>query len=196
MLPSDNGPVTIDAVIGLLRDGALRRFRIDIEADSTITGDESQEKQDRTAFIQATTEFITAWTPILQANPKMAKMAGDILMFGVRGFRVGRELEESIEATVDSIEDASQQPPPPDPKMQAEQSKLELQKAKSAAEIQKAQIDANSAQIDGQAKVAQTMLAHHTAMRQANMDEQLAQADFQRQQALQAQQAAMLPGGE
>ena len=48
----------------------------------------------------------------------------------------------------------------------------------------------------GQAKVAQTMLAHHTAMRQAGMDEQLAQADFERQQQLMAQQAAMPQGGE
>ena len=196
MPPQSNETVTIDAVMALLRDGAMRRFRIDIEADSTITGDESQEKQDRTAFIQATTEMVTAWVPILQTQPELMNMFGDLLLFGVRGFNVGRSLEETIEETMDKLGDMANQPKPPPPQLQVEQIKADATKASAAADVQKAQIGAQAAQIDGQAKIAQTMMDHHTAMRQAAMDEQTAQAEFQRQQALQAQQAMQPPGGE
>ena len=44
-------PVTIDGVMRLFRDKAEQRFRIDVETDSTIAGDESQEKQDRQSLI-------------------------------------------------------------------------------------------------------------------------------------------------
>ncbi len=55
--PVDLGP-TVEDVMGLLRDGVLRRFRIDIEADSTIVGDESQDRQDRNEFITVVAEFV------------------------------------------------------------------------------------------------------------------------------------------
>jgi hypothetical protein len=44
--PVNLGPTQED-VFGLLKDSLIRRFKIDIENDSTISGDESQEKQDR-----------------------------------------------------------------------------------------------------------------------------------------------------
>ena len=183
MMQQQQQPVTIDAVMALLRDGAMRRFRIDIEADSTIVGDESQEKKDRVEFIQSMTQFVTAWAPLIQANPALGKLAGDMMLFGVRAFRVGRELEESIEDTVERIEDAANQPPPPNPQMQTEQIKADAQKEKSQAEILKAKMDAE-----------QAMMEHHISMRQAQMDEQRAQQDFYRQQA-QAANQAMMPQG-
>jgi len=152
----DLGP-TVEDVFGLLKDGVLRRFRIDIEADSTIVGDESQERQDRAAFIEATTNFVTAWGPIVQQQPLMGQLAGQLLLFGVRAFRVGRELEETIEETVDKLGEAAKNPSPPQPSPD-EQVKLEAVKTKTAAEIEKAQIGVKQAQVDGEAKMQQTQL--------------------------------------
>lgn len=146
-------PVTIDAVMALLKDGALRRFRVDIETDSTIVGDESQERRDRNEFILSVTQFVQGWGPLITANPKLARMAGDLLMFGVRAYRVGRELEETIEDTVEQIDQAAQQPQPPPPQMLAEQAKLEAAKMKAQAEIQKAQMAAEQSQQESQAKI-------------------------------------------
>lgn len=155
-------PVTIDDVMELLRDGAMRRFRVEIEADSTIVGDESQERKDRSEFIATLTQFMTAWGPMVMQMPELTKMAGDVLLFGVRGFRVGRELEETIEDTVERLEDKSGQPPPPNPEMikmqmqaQGEQAKLEATKIKAQAEVMKAQGQAAQAQQESDAKLAQ-----------------------------------------
>ena len=153
MGPQQQGaqPVTIDAVMALLRDGAMRRFRIDIEVDSTITGDESQERQDRTQFIEATTKFIEAWGPIVAQQPLMAQLAGELLLFGTRAFRVGRSLEEVIEETVDKLEQQAAQPKPPPQPSPEEQAKIQQAQIKAQAEAQKAQAGIQDTQVKAQA---------------------------------------------
>ena len=185
----DLGP-TQEQVLELLRDGVLRRFRLDIEADSTISGDESQERQDRNEFIGATTTFIKEWGPMVAQMPMLAPLAGSLLLFGVRAFRVGRQLEEIIEETMDKIEEHAKQGPPPPQPDPTELVKLEGVKVKTAAEIQKAQIAAQQAQIDGQAKAAQTQLDAEVSMRQIAMKGQ-ADAETHRQKLLELEMQAM-----
>lgn len=192
--PQQSGPVTIDAVMALLRDGAMRRFRIDIEVDSTITGDESQERQDRSAFIQTTTQFIKEWGPIVAANPMMADLAGELLLFGTRAFRVGRSLEEVIEETVDKLEQQAAQPKPPPQPSPDELVKLEGTKAKVAGEIGREQIVGQTAQQEGAAKQDatkldligkvmdhhQTVAEHHLNAREMDREDQRAEREHER----------------
>jgi hypothetical protein len=142
---------TQEDVFGLLKDSLLRRFKIDIETDSTVAGDESQEKQDRTQFIESVTKFMEAWGPMVMQKPEMAPLAGNLLMFGVRAFRIGRELEETIEETIDKLS-MPQPQKVPDPKVQAEQVKAQAAGVKAQTEIQKSQIDAQTAQQSAQSK--------------------------------------------
>lgn len=180
MQPPQQGghpPVTVDAVMELLRDGAMRRFRIDIEVDSTITGDESQERQDRTMFIEATTKFVQAWGPIVAGNPAMAQLAGELLLFGTRAFRVGRALEEVIEETVDKLEQQASQPKPPPPVPPDVQAKTEQAQIKAQAEGQKAQasiqgiaVKAQGDQKSQQMDLAGKAMEHQHAQAQHAMD--------------------------
>lgn len=174
-------PVTIDAVMRLLRDNALRRFRIDIEADSTIAGDESQEKQDRSMLIESITKVVETWGPIVTAQPMMAPLAAELMMFGVRAFRVGRTLEQVIEETAAKFEETMGQPKPPPQPSPDDLVKLKGVQIKTQAEIQKAQISVQEAQIDAQAKVAavqhstvQDQQAHAQTMQQGVQQAQLA----------------------
>jgi hypothetical protein len=153
-----SGPVTIDAVMALLRDGAMRRFRIDIEVDSTITGDESQERQDRNQFIESITKFVQAWGPIVAANPLMADLAGEFMLFGTRAFRVGRSLEEVIEETVDKLEQQAAQPKPPPPLPPIEQAKLAITQQKGQAEVQRANAGVQAAQTKAKAETDKAQL--------------------------------------
>ena len=198
-------PVTIDAVMALLRDGAMRRFRIDIEVDSTITGDESQERTDRTQFIEATTKFIEAWGPIVAQQPLMAQLAGELLLFGTRAFRVGRSLEEVIEETVDKLEQQAAQPkPPPQPdpteqaKIQQAQIKAQAEGGKAQATIQglqiKGQTDQQAAQVDMAGKVMdhQHKQAEHAMEMQRMQAEAVTEAEKLRMKAVADQQAHRL----
>lgn len=174
-----NSPVTIDAVMRLIRDEPLRRFRVDIEADSTIAGDESQEKQDRAQFIESLTKLVETWGPIVMAQPVMAPLAGELMLFGVRAFRVGRSLEQVIEETVDKLTAAAGQPKPPPQPSPDELIKLQGIKAKVQGEIMKARIALQQAQMDAQA---------HAAEHQADMAQMQVQAQLDQQKA--ATQAA------
>lgn len=153
-MPAPGGALpTQEDVFGLLKNNLLRRFKIDIETDSTVAGDESQEKADRTQFIESMTKFMESWGPMVMQKPELAPLAGQLLLFGVRAFRVGRELEEVIEETADKLAAPGANQKQPDPKVQAEQVKLQAAIAKTQSEIQKAQIDAQTASQAAQAKL-------------------------------------------
>jgi len=167
--PPLNMPPTEEDVFGLLKDSVLRLFRIDIEADSTIVGDESQERQDRTNLIEAITKFVQVWGPIIMQEPPMAKLAGELMKFGIRSFRVGRELEEVVEETADMIE---KQPSPSgkgDPKAQSEMIKLQGMQIKAQAELQKAQMDAQTSVQESQAKFAIEQLKAESDQKKATL---------------------------
>lgn len=209
-------PITIDDVMELLRDGMMRRFRIDIEVDSTIAGDESQERQDRAAFIETTTKFVQAWGPVIQERPELTQLAGELLLFGVRAFRVGRSLEEVMEETVDKLEQSAMMPKPPPQPSPDELVKLEGTKAKVGAEVQKAGLGVQQAAQDAQAKQAQTKLdlvgkvmehahataEHHQEMQRMNVEAatdaraDLRQAELDAAKHQQAMAAAKKPKGD
>jgi hypothetical protein len=89
--------------------------------------DAEAEKQAVSEMLKAASEFVTAWFPIIQAQPALLDMAFEMLAFALRRFKTGRSLEEVIEQTKLKLQQAAQQPKPPDPKMQVEQAKLQAQ---------------------------------------------------------------------
>lgn len=162
------GPSQED-VFGLLKNNLLRRFKVDIETDSTIAGDESQEKQDRTTFIESMTKFMEAWGPMVIQRPELAQFAGQLLLFGVRAFRTGRELEESIEELSDKLAQPSSTQKEPDPKVQAEQIKLQGAQMKTQAEVQKSQVDAQTGQQEAAAKLQEIITSSQAKIAEAKM---------------------------
>jgi hypothetical protein len=137
---------TWEEVIGLLRNEKLRGFVIDIETDSTIEADQMMEQQKATEFVTATTQFVGAWLPVLQAAPNLAPLAGEMMMYAVRRYKAGETLETAIEEAVEQMEAAAQQPPPPDPKVQAAQIKAQAEQQKAQAAMQQTQIEAQARQ--------------------------------------------------
>lgn len=112
--------------MSLLQNDLLRGFRIDIETDSTVESDEQAEKESRVEFLRAASEFMATMQPIVQAVPEMSKLAGKMLLFGVRGFKAGRDLESEIEDALDKIEQSGQQPQQPSQEEIKGQKELEL----------------------------------------------------------------------
>lgn len=100
-------------VEALLTSNATREFRIDIETDSTIEPNESEEKARATELITALSSMIASWGPAIAAQPALAPMAGAIIKFAMRKFRAGRELEEVIDQTIDKITSQAANAAPP-----------------------------------------------------------------------------------
>lgn len=131
-----------DDVVGLLRNERLRSFVIDVETDSTIEPDQQQERQDRTAFVTAVTQYMMAAEKILGAAPNMAPLMGELLLFAVRGWKVGEQMETKIEEAVEQMEKLAQQPKQPDPKAVADAEKSKADMAAIQADSQNEQLKA------------------------------------------------------
>lgn len=100
-------------VTALIRDRTLRAFRIEVETDSTIEPNDQEEKARRVEFIQAVGEYVSRSMPALQLAPAMTPVICEGLKFLVRGFRVGREMEEVIDQAMDQLQAGGLAPPQP-----------------------------------------------------------------------------------
>lgn len=103
---------TWEEVNGLLKNQAVLGFRVDVETDSTIEPDETEEKNSRIEFVTAMSSFIAQASQLIQTYPQAAPLAGQTALFLARGFRVGREMEDVIEKTFEQLMQAPPRPPP------------------------------------------------------------------------------------
>jgi hypothetical protein len=132
----------ISQAIMLLRQDKLRGFRIDIETDSTVQGDAEQEKAQRIEFLTATTKFIETAAQVTGLVPEFAPLAAKMLGFGVRGFRVGRDLESAIDDFCDKAEqDAKERAANPQQKPDPETIKAQTEQMKAQAEIDRQRVE-------------------------------------------------------
>lgn len=174
----------IKKAIDLLRDERVRGFRVDIEVDSTIFPDAEQEKQDRTQFIAGITQFLQVATVLGSQMPIAIPMLGKLLQFGVRGYRVGRDLETTIEEFSDAAiiqaqlaqKQAQNQPNP-------EQQKIEIEKVKALSQVQtdqaKIKNDAARAQADVQTEQIRAQSQRDTGMLDIQRQREQSQAEVQ-----------------
>ena len=187
----------VSKAIQLLRQDKLRGFRIDIETDSTVVQDANEDKQSRVEFIGSVSSFIEKAMMAAQMYPTMIPMLGKMILFGVRGFRVGRDLESSIEEFIDEAEKDAKakagQPPPPDPKVQAEQIKAQAEIAKTKLDAQTAQQDHQSDMQMKQAEMQMKQQQMQMDMRKMEMEMEFKKAEFQMKMQGNAGQDAALP---
>lgn len=92
-----------DAAVALIKKDGVHGFRLDIEADSTVAADEMAEQAARTEFLGKLVPLMQQVVPISQGNQAMAKLAKEITLFAVRGFKVARTMEEAIEEAFDAL---------------------------------------------------------------------------------------------
>ena len=99
------------AAVQLIKQDGVHGFRIDIEADSTIAIDEAEDQENRSDFLHEFIPLMQQMVPIAMGNPALSNLAKDLTLWGVRGFRDARSLEETISTAFDTL--AKMQPPPP-----------------------------------------------------------------------------------
>ena len=169
--PTPAPPVTIDDVMALLRNDRMRSFKIEVETDSLVEANQNAEKGKRIEFVTAVGHFMESMGPLVREMPALAPMVGSLLQFGVRGFKVGSELEDTIEKAIQQAGLQIQNPPPKSPAQPSPEDQLKLQgiQAKTQAEIQKAQIGVQQAQADAQGKAAIAQMQERMAVMEHQM---------------------------
>lgn len=168
--------------IQLLKDDGARGYKISIETDSTIELDEQQEKQDRIEFLTAATGYLQQAVAVVQVAPEYLTPLAESLLWGMRAFRVSRDVEQVWEEAIANSEKAQAERaknPPPNPEME----KLKLAQQESQTKIQGqqdlSQIKLQTEQQKGQMEMG-FMQAEHDAKMQ--MHQQTMQAAVQKHQ--------------
>lgn len=123
--PEVAAQMVTEKAIELLKNEGLRDFAIDIESDSTVALDENEEKQKRTELMKVLSQFLKEYAQASQAMPEMAKPMASALLYVLRAFKQGRnveaEFEEAIEVLNQKAEQRKKQPPQPNPEQVKQQ---------------------------------------------------------------------------
>ena len=140
--------------IQLLRDDKQRSFRVDIETDSTISGDYAADQKAITELLQGVSAFINDAGPAVTAGYLPIEAAKAMIMAAVRRFRLGREVEDAL----DMIGENEPAPTEESGVNDALQMKLQIEQAEAqtkAQEVeQKMQIEQAKMNMESQGKQA------------------------------------------
>jgi hypothetical protein len=186
--------VTQEKVVALLQNDTLRRFRIDIETDSTIRADVQRQQENVAGFVQGFGSFIQAIGPAVQGGQMPMPVAAEMMKSFSRAFKLGRSVEDALEAM------PTEQPPQADPAaaaqaaeqakaqaaMQMKQMEMQAEQQTQAGEMQ---VRAAEAQATQQAEAAKLQADAQAAQLQAQVALQSKEMELQAQ--MQIEQARM-----
>lgn len=146
----------IGPALEMLKSSRMRDLRIDVDEESMVALRDAEVQESRMQFLERMAPMVNATIEASQKMPALLDVTGEMLTFGARGFRAGRELEGTLDQFVEAVrqqaaqarEQAKNQPPqPPLPLM------VEQVKAQNATNLEQQRHQAKMAEIDRSAEV-------------------------------------------
>lgn len=140
-------------ILGLLKDDLQRAYRIDIETNSTVEADATEDHKNITELLTAMGQYLNGVAPLIDKGVMPFGAAQSMLLAIARRFTFGREIEDDILAM--------QQPPPQDDgkaaMMQVKEGQLQLQAAhaKHEADMQVAQLQMRVKELEAMDRLRQ-----------------------------------------
>lgn len=115
-----------DDVLELLQNDYWRSYRLDIETNSTLDVEATEDKQNVAEFMNAFAQLMNGMFPMVEKGVMPFDAAKSMMLAIVKRFRFGREVEDQLKEMVQ-------------PKPQADPKEVEAEKKKFQAEQQKFQ---------------------------------------------------------
>lgn len=131
-------------MIGMMRNEKLRCFNVDVETDSTIAEEMLSDRKDVTELLAAIGQFVTMATPAVENGIMTIDVAKELMMAGVRRFKLGSELEGAL-----SKIGHGERPPNPDAIKAQQESQME--QTRLQADMQFKQLEFQQKQAEMQA---------------------------------------------
>lgn len=140
-----------EELLALLQNDTQRSFRIDIETNSTVDAEATEDKQDISELLNAMSQFLNGVGPMVKDGTMPFSVAQGILLAVVRRYRFGPELE-------DQLKEMKAPPPPVDPKI-AEQQKVEVEKAGQQVQAEQEKLAEQQRELERKTEDAQRNIA-------------------------------------
>ena len=157
-------------VLEVLKSDMGRTLAIDIETDSTIALEDAEEKKQRIEFLNYVTPFLEKMLPAVQQGVLPGDLGKELLLFAIRSFKHGRQLEDAVEASPGSMQQLQQMQ---QQAQQLQQQNMQMQQQMQGMQQQIAQHDQQKVQADGmkaQADMAKTAVAAQGAQQKGQID--------------------------
>ena len=148
-------------LLTLLRDDVQRSFRIDIETNSTVDAEATEDKQDISEILNAISQFLSGVGPLIESGMMPFEVAKGMLVSIVRRFRFGNDIEDQLK------------------QMQAPQPKPDPSVAKAQADLQ---ASAQEHQFTMQEKQLELQMREHEMQLKAQSDSRAQQLEERRMQ--------------
>lgn len=116
-----------EQLLGLLKSDALRSYKVDIETNSTLDADVSEDKENMTEFVNSLSQFLLAVQPLVERGSMPFDAAKAMLLQMSRRFNFGAEVEDELKKM--------QEGEPNDP--EADKAQQEVEQAKQELEIER-----------------------------------------------------------
>lgn len=167
------------SALALLKDDR-KRFRIELETDSTIALNEQYDKAMRVELVNTLTGALEKTANIAQQSPALLSVELHCLKFLIQGFRQGKmfqqEITQAIDAVIKQAQAASSEEMPPNPDMLKVQ--LEQQRVQGELKLKEYQILSNE-----RIETARLQLQQSIASIEAQIEQMKAQNDQLNKQA-------------
>jgi len=167
-----------EELLSLLRTDLQRSYRIDIETNSTLDAEATEDKQDIQELLTGLSQFFSAVGPMVQSGTLPFDVAKGMLVAITRRYRLGSEFEDELN---------KMRPPQPPTDPAAELQKLELQARQAEMEH-----DKTMRELDMRLKREEFTLKQAEMRQKGALAAQKHQMDLEKL-VLQAKTAAMQP---
>ena len=112
--------------MGLLTNDLQRNYRIDIETNSTVDAEATEDKQNMGEFLNAVAQFMNGVAPLVQQGTMPFDAAKSILLAVTRRYRFGPEVEDELK---------KMQPPQPQGNGADAKAKADLEAAQAEQKV-------------------------------------------------------------
>lgn len=123
--------------VQLLKDFGTSLYSITVTSDSLAAPDWAAEKEARTEFLGACSNYIMASAPMVQQNPMVGSFLIKLLQWAAAGFKGAQTIEGVLDEAARSLQQTAAAPPPPPPPPSASDQKDIAQAKKYDAEAEK-----------------------------------------------------------
>lgn len=159
-----------DELLAVLRDDTQRNYRIDIETNSTVDAEATEDKKDISELLNAMSQFLNGIGPLIENGTMPFDVAQGILLAVVRRYRFGPELEDQLK----------KMQAPKDPAGAADTAKQQAELAKAMEELKKGQLD-----LEKQKGQAEQALQQKQVQNELGLAKQAAQLEGDKAKAMQ-----------
>lgn len=188
--PPELAAPTLEIIVECLRSDMLRNFSIDIETNSTVDAEATEDKQDMAELMNALAQFLNGVMPMVQAQAIPFDAAKTIMLNLLRRFRMGGEVEEALMAAQPASQGGAAEAAQLKQMQEAlAKEKEEVEKAKQDVETRKRELqlqEKESLQTVAMEKdfaMREVTMAHRMSMKELDQEKQFAIREVQMAQA-------------